>query len=486
LQLNGGPATVGLVESIELAGGLLIQHGQMVFTAPSTGTMGGIYSGSVSDASCVAGFRISPNGSNCSIQALINGAATGSVLTTQASHYYAFTTQLFVNEAHRVHQEYCSSTHGGGSGRGGDSIAAGMRVVLSVHDVDPGNPGTLALPATVLYDDVVGTAPGFAAYALANGPNLHAQVAYTRVQQMVDVEVRSMIPGQSFRTRVSGSLADGGECYVSSADELHFYPPYPAQAGEQIVVSYRASAQASARVQDANSIASHNVGQDEGRRSRVKRISVPPAPTSEDCETAALAVLDDSVQPAWSGAYTVVNDYLAASDVLPGDLVTVNAPLRQANFSAIVREVDIQVQALSLDRSEYHIRFANDAAEPLSYGTAKATLPEPLPAPFTTTGPSSTMFLPSLTAVQVTNVIATQITVDAGASPPAGGGFEVRRSDGGWGASGDGNLVGRYTTQAFVLPRLSRVQEYVVRQYDGSIPPKYSRHSALVHVDYPL
>jgi len=88
--------------------------------------------------------------------------------------------------------------------------------------------------------------------------------------------------------------------------------------------------------------------------------------------------------------------------------------------------------------------------------------------------------------VQVTDVIATEITVDAGTAPPVGGGFEVRRSDGGWGPSDDGNLVGRYSTHTIVLPRLSRVQEYLVRQYDNSNPPKYSRQSALVHVDYPL
>ena len=35
------------------------------------------------------------------------------------------------------------------------------------------------------------------------------------------------------------------------------------------------------------------------------------------------------------------------------------------------------------------------------------------------------------------------------------------------------------------LPRLSRVQSYYVRQYDGSTPAKYSRYSALLHVDYP-
>jgi hypothetical protein len=96
------------------------------------------------------------------------------------------------------------------------------------------------------------------------------------------------------------------------------------------------------------------------------------------------------------------------------------------------------------------------------------------------------MYISDLTAVQVTDVIATQITVDTGTAPPAGGGFEVRSSDGGWGPTGDGNLVGRYSTETIVLPRLARSQSYALRQYDGSSPAKYSRQSALVHVDYPL
>src|SRR5208283_44969 len=134
-----------------LAGGLRIQHGQMTFTAASTGTLGGIYNGAVADANCVAGFQITPNGSNCNIQALVNGTPAGTPLVTQAGHQYALTTQLFINEAHRVNQTYCSSTHPGGSGRGGDANAATMRVVLSVHDIDPSNPGTLAQAATVLF-----------------------------------------------------------------------------------------------------------------------------------------------------------------------------------------------------------------------------------------------------------------------------------------------------------------------------------------------
>jgi hypothetical protein len=485
LQINGGPATVGLVEQIELAGGIRIQHGQVTFSGPSSGTLGGIYSGSITDGNCLAGFRITPSGGNSAIQALINGTSTGAALVTQPGHQYELATQLFANEAHRVNQTYCSSAHAGANGRGGDTIAAAMRVVLSVHDVDPNNPGTLALPATVLFDDVLATAPSFANYATVNGADLHAQVAYTRLQEMVNVEVRSMIPGEAFRTRLAGALADGGECYISTAGELHFYPPYPPEADEQIVVSYRGSARAIARVQDTGSIASHAVGGDAGRRSFVKRMKVPKAQTSIDCENAALALLDDTVQPAWTGEYSIVSDCLPVNDVLPGDAVQVAAPSRHASFTAIVREVDVQVASLAYDRSEYAIRFANDAAALLAIEFSKATLPDPLPAAFTTSGPSSSLFMPDLTAVQVTDVIATEITVDTGTPPPTGGGIEVRRSDGGWGPTSDGNLVGRYTNRSIGLPRLSRVQEYLLRQYDGSSPAKYSRRSALVHVDYP-
>jgi len=486
LQIAGGPATVSYVEKLELAGGVMMQHGLVTFNAASSGTIGGIYNGTVGDSNCLAGFRVSPSGSNCVIQALVSGAATGTPLTTTAGHQYAFATQLFCNEAHRVHQTYLSSAYPAGNGRGGDAVTAAMRVVLTVHDIDPNNPGTLAAPATVLFDDVLGAPPGFATYALVNGANLVASISFTRLQHIVDTEVRSMVPGQSFRTRLAGALVDGGECYVSSTAELRFYTPYPPQMNEQIVVAYRSSARAMARVQDQNSIGQQHNGSDSGRRSYVRRLKLPLAPTSVDCENAALAILDDTVQPAWTGEYRVLTDFLPVSDVLPANTVQVSVPSRKAAVGAIVREVDVQVVSLATDRSLYAIRFANDAASLLAFEFENMTLPTPVSTIFTTTSGSSSMYIAPLTAAQVTDVIATYITVDAGVAPPSGGGIEVRRSDAGWGPGADGNLAGRFTTQTFTLPRLSRVQTYYLRQYDASSPAKYSRDSALLHVDYPL
>jgi hypothetical protein len=62
---------------------------------------------------------------------------------------------------------------------------------------------------------------------------------------------------------------------------------------------------------------------------------------------------------------------------------------------------------------------------------------------------------------------------------------EVRSSDAGWGTDNDRNLAGRFTTPIFTLSRFSRIQDYFLRRYDSSSPPKYSRYSAGLHVDYP-
>ena len=73
-----------------------------------------------------------------------------------------------------------------------------------------------------------------------------------------------------------------------------------------------------------------------------------------------------------------------------------------------------------------------------------------------------------------------------GQTPPVTTVAEVRWSDAGWGPDNDRNLVGRFTSQTFTIPCLARVQNCYLRQYDASNPPKFSRYTAALHVDYPL
>jgi hypothetical protein len=91
-----------------------------------------------------------------------------------------------------------------------------------------------------------------------------------------------------------------------------------------------------------------------------------------------------------------------------------------------------------------------------------------------------------ITEAQITAVTSTTASVDAGIAPASGFGIEVRENDFGWGQANDRNLLGRFTTQTFTLSRLARTQNYFLRLYDSSSPPRYSRYSAALHVDYPL
>jgi hypothetical protein len=64
--------------------------------------------------------------------------------------------------------------------------------------------------------------------------------------------------------------------------------------------------------------------------------------------------------------------------------------------------------------------------------------------------------------------------------------LEVRAHDFGWGISNDQNLIGRFSSEAITLPRLTRSQTYFLRLYDNSSPPRYSRYSSALHIDVPL
>jgi hypothetical protein len=152
-----------------------------------------------------------------------------------------------------------------------------------------------------------------------------------------------------------------------------------------------------------------------------------------------------------------------------------------------VTEVEITTRNLEGEHLSYKVRFANDAAKALAFEfqTSKATTS--LFVNQQTNTQVGTMYLVDLTAAVITLVTSTTVTVDAGIAPVSGGGIEVRWSDAGWGAGNDRNLVGRFATPTFTVPRLSRVQTCYLRQYDASLPPKYSRYTAALHLgNYPL
>jgi hypothetical protein len=485
LRIEGG-ATLRYAEAVELGGALVLQHGDISFTAASDGVLGGLYSGDVSPANCFAGFRITPSGGQSVIAPIVNGAPAGTTMTTVAGHRYVLTTRLYASDIYRRSQTFHSSLYPAGSGRGGAAHTAVVRVILEAHDLDPNNPPTIVAASTVLFDGCLPAAPDFCTYALLDGAGLHASLTFTLIRRPVDAEVRSCRLGGDYRSRLVGALSEGAECRISSTPELSFYSAYVPAANEKIVVSYRAAGRAIARLCNAASILANATGNDDGVRGAVVSLAAPPARTTDDCEQAALAFLDDSTQPAWSGQYAVGSSFLpgGASDVLPGDALAVNVPSRGAAFRAIVRDVEIEAADLGGDAAQYTIQFATDSAEPLAFqleAAANAAVPDQA-----ATAPAPGAPPPPLTEAEVIDVTSASVMIDTHADPPAGGGFEIRRSDAAWGADNDRNLIGRYSDPVLFLSRLARVQDFYIRPYDASAPPRYSQHSVLLHVDYPL
>jgi len=495
LQIAGGAGvdgqtTVSFIEQIELGGALELQHGDVNFTASSQGVLGGLYAGAISEAGCLAGFQITPSGAGSTIQALISGSATGPVIATTPGHRYFFTSYLYSMEVYRTGETYHSSLHPAGSGWGGAAVAADVRFVLEVQDIDPSNPASLVAPATVLYDNVITAAPGFCTYALVDAASMQCSIAYTYVSHLSLASVRTALPSASYVTQLVGALSDGAACEITSDPSLDFYPAYVPALNELIVASYRGSGPAVARIRNAASVASLENGADDGTRGAVRVAKTPGARTDVDCENAALAILDDATGSAWSGSYATWSDFLpgAAGDIFPGDAILVNVPSRGASFTAIVREVEIQLVDPADDRGFYTIGFANDLAAPLGieYETSAKTISLQDMPPLLETTQVGSYYQIDLTEAQITSVTSTTVEVDAGLAPASGFGIEVRENDYGWGQANDRNLLGRFTTQTFSLARLAATQDCFLRLYDGASPPKYSRYSAALHVDYPL
>jgi hypothetical protein len=416
------------------------------------------------------------------ISGLINGAAVGTPLVTTAGHLYLFTLRAYAPEYRRVSQRFHSSAHPAGNPRGGAAISAAVRIVLEVHDVDPANPASQTAPPTVLFDDFLPNPPAFCTFAPVNVATAQLGTDAIRLLRDVGVEVRSGVFGGSFRTCHAGAQHEGGECTVSSK-QVKFYPQSLPASGTLICMRYRDSARCDARVSDSGSIAAQAHGLDSGIRRLVKGVSNPPARSADDCETAALALLDDSTQAAHSGEYRTWSDFLPNGDIWPGDAISFTAPSRNAQFTAVVRDVKLDFVDPLNDRCQYTVSFASESAQPLAL-ELKSSRAHVAPLAIDRAQVGATT-LPDLASAEIVALSSGNVTIDCGVAPPAGGGFEVRSTDGNWGPGGQRNLVGRFTTQSFNVPKLTRIASYYVRQYDSSSPPRYSRHSTLLKVNSP-
>jgi hypothetical protein len=149
-----------------------------------------------------------------------------------------------------------------------------------------------------------------------------------------------------------------------------------------------------------------------------------------------------------------------------------------------VRAVKVSYRNSYPDLVDYAIVFANDWADDLAIETS-AAVPEDawLPVAIAPT------VLPNLTSLAVTTLNGSTVTISPDATPPAGGGFEVRRRDFAFMAGEDPGLVMRASganIANLTFARETANDRFYVRMFDGSTPPNYSEFSTALFINLPL
>lgn len=487
LSCAGGNGSYGstfltALSNLEMGGTLILEVGGVQFGGQTRGILNGIYAAATNLLSdCVAGFQVSLQNGTTIIAPLINGAVAGSSFTPAAGHLYTLRLRFYANEAQRVLQAYYAvGADNGTSAFGGSFVNAAANVEMEVQDVTNGIAGA----PVVLYAGSLAAVPPWCLYTPLNAADLDCSIASVSVEELGPVWVTSTPLNGTAQVRRLGTPAQGADCTVERSGKLKFYPASTPQAGEQIAVCYRTTRRAVARLASGPSIAAESMGGTlPGTACWMGSVTSPAPRSSADCENAASAMLAiaTSRAAAWSGEYTAWNPE-QQGDLWPGDVLAVTAASAGLTANLVVRTVEIDLACTAPSLVKYRVAFANDWADDLAIKTS-ASVPEDAWLPLQ---PESTPPLANLNSLTVTQVTGSTIQIVAGATPPPGGGFEVRRRDWSFGPGPGPDLVFRTLVPNISIARQSAVEQYYIRMYDGSTPPNYSRFSSAVFVNLPL
>ncbi len=507
LTLSGGNGLDGQTtlvanEALELGGTIVLELDNVVLNPGSAGVVGGLYAGATMQGNCVAGFNVRQSGGNTQLAALVNGVEAGTPFPVLAGHAYTLRLRVHCPEMLRVNQIFYGRTQNGEAAPfGGGLVSAPLAVVLEVRDAaDSSNTGV-----TVLYDGTLAEAPAQAWVAAVNSLQMFGSIGSILLERTGSGWVESTDPATgATRTRLVGTSSQGVDCRLTSSatGTVIFYAGRVPVVNERVTVLYRGRNCAVARVDDAASIAAEAADGGVGTARWLGHAVQPPARSSVDCEMAALAVVSAASNraAALEGTYTAVNPI--GGDIWPGDALQLTA--NGSSISVIVRQVTVESGSAAPEALRYKLAFANDWAETLGLTLSEAVAADALlpaaaldlvPAPTADDIPTLPVHvLANLQQMTVTSVSTTTIQVDAGTDASTGGGFEVRRRDGGFGtglaagtaSAGNGDLVLRSPVRGFTIPRAAAEETFFVRMYDAGTPPLYSRVSSAIVTHVPV
>jgi hypothetical protein len=485
LAMNGGNGIDGetlmiWLNPVEMGGTLLLEAVGVTLAPGSTGALAGFFMGMDTQADCMAGFQVTAQQGTgaVTLQPLIQGSAVGTAYAINSAYQYTLRVRVHCPENERELAFYRSFGDSGEITAGGQWDTAPGNVQMEIQQFVNGVGG---MPVT-LYDGAIASLPGACDVVASSSINLIGTMRAFNLTNLGSGWVVSTPPGGGPYTRRVGTTAEAGECHLERTGKLIFYTGYAPVAGEQVAVSYRTVGRAVGRAVNTASQAALAAAGMPVEAAWIGSVTNPTARSSADCRNAALVMEQASagVSALWSGSYKGTR-FSFATDVWPGDALLLNAPSTNLDAQVVVRTVKVTYSASRPDLVEYAITFANDWADDLAIKTS-ATVPVDawLPAPVAPT------LLANLNTLTVTALTGTTVTINAGVTPPTGGGFEIRLRDFAFMPGEDPLLVMRATQPTMTFSRISASDRFFIRMYDGATPPNYSEFSTALFINLPL
>jgi hypothetical protein len=475
-----GETLLAWLDPVEMGGTLLLEAVGVTLAAGSTGTLAGFFVGRDTQSACIAGFQATAQAGTgaVTLQPLIQGSAVGTAYAINPAYQYTLRVRVHCAENERELAIYRSFGDSGAITAGGLWNIVSGNIQMELQQFVNGVGG---MPVT-LYDGAIASLPGACNVVAASSINLNGTMRALNLTNLGSGWVVSTPPGSGAYTRRVGTTAEAAECHLERTGKVVFYTGFAPVAGEQVAVSYRTVGRALGRAVNTASQTSLAAAGMPVEAAWIGSVTNPPARSSADCRNAALVMEQAaaSVSALWSGTYKGTR-FSFVTDVWPGDALLLNAPSTNLNAQVVVRAVTVSYKSSYPELVEYAIAFANDWAADLAIKTS-ATVPEDawLPAQVAPT------VLANLNTLTVTAVTGTTVTVDAGATPPTGGGFEIRTRDFDFMAGQDPALVMRSTQQTMTISRISANDRFFIRMYDGATPPNYSEFSTALFINMPL
>ncbi len=470
-------STVSSVHQMELGGNVTLEATGVQIGTGSVGKLLCLYAGLVDMNQCFAGFGVSSSGASVSLNPLIQGVVAGSSFQVQQGRMYTLRLRLSSLKGERIRQTYTYVTDQGAASLGGEVVASSGYLQLEVQDTTSG----AASAPIVLYAGSISAIPAACVLVMLSSGSLVCSMKSMKCVQAAPLHVTLAASGASAVTQFDGMSPEGGSCRVTAGGTLEFYPSSIPPAGSLISVMYRSRGRAVSRralpqTPEGSSFFS--------AQTWIGSVDGPAAWSSTDCDRAAAALLQmsSSSSAALKGRY-VSTVQVVEEDIWPGDVLAINPGPDGQTAEVVVRNVEIAMLGGEPSSFAYTVRFANDWAESLSIHLSPA-IPEDAVLPQQSTAINSA--LDSLSALTITSLTSTSLSLDTGIYAPINGGFEVRRRDDTFGPGLDSDLILRASARSLTISRTSAVEQFYVRMYDGAVPPNYSLVSAAVFTNVPM